>query len=421
MTSYLETLERVGLFQTIDALTDDETITLTERVCAHNYHPLPITIRKGEGARVWDEQGREYLDMIGSYSAVSHGHRNPAILGALRTQLDRVTLTSRAVNAAELPVFLAALCEYADAEMAIPMNTGAEAVETAIKIARKWAYVNKGVPRDQAEIIVAANNFHGRTTTIVGFSTEPQYKELFGPYGAGFVTVPFNDAGALASAITPNTAAILLEPIQAEAGILIPDDGYLTAVRRICDENNVLLVWDEIQTGFCRAGKPFAWQWEPGAKPDLMTLGKALGGGVYPVSAVVGTREVIGVLRPGDHGSTFGGNPLACVVGIASLLELVKHHLDERAMTLGERFRSGLRAIGDPRIIDVRGRGLLVGLEIVEKAGPAALLLPRFLANGIITKDTHAQTLRFAPPLTITEADLDEAITRIRRVFQDRK
>jgi ornithine--oxo-acid transaminase len=416
-TSLLATLERDGIFETIDALTDRATLELTNNVCAHNYHPLPIVIRRAHGVNVWDEKGKEYIDMIGSYSAVSHGHLNAAIVDAMKAQCDRLTLTSRAVNCPELPVFMSSLCEYTSMDMGIPMNTGAEAVETAIKIARKWAYTQKTVPRNCAEIIVANGNFHGRTTTIVGFSSEPQYKELFGPFSVGFSSVPFGDVATIEAAITPQTAAILLEPIQAEAGILIPPEGYMTAVRKLCTEHNVLLIWDEIQTGFCRTGRPFAWQWEPEGSPDLLTLGKALGGGVYPVSAVVGNRECMSVLRPGDHGSTFGGNPLACVVGIASILELRKNKLDQRSEELGRKFRDALRNIDDPRIVDIRGRGLLVGLEIDTAFGPAAKLLPKFLANGIITKDTHAQTLRFAPPLTISEDELDEAVVRIKRVF----
>ncbi len=415
LSGVLPEIQNQGIFAALDSLTDEQVLAMTERFCAHNYHPLPIVVRRAEGARVWDEGGREYLDMVGSYSALAHGHLNPAIVTALQQQLKRLTLTSRAVYTAELALFLAALCEYAGAEMAVPMNTGAEAVETAIKIARKWAYTVKGVERDQAEIIVADQNFHGRTTTIVGFSSEPQYRELFGPYGPGFIRVPFGDASALEAAITPNTAAVLMEPVQAEAGILFPPTGYLTEVRRICTRHNTLLIWDEIQTGFARTGRRFAWQWEPGAEPDMMTLGKALGGGVYPVSAVVGTRATIGTLVPGDHGSTFGGNPLACVVGLAALSELVRGRLDQRAEEMGDLLRGGLRTIAasDPRIADVRGRGLLVGLEFHRSAGPAARLIPDFLAEGVLTKDTHAQTLRFAPPLTIEPSDVDDAITRI--------
>ena len=417
---FLLEIQEQGIFHALDALNDEQVLAMTNQYCAHNYHPLPVVVRRAEGARVWDEQGREYFDMVGSYSALAHGHLNEAIVAALRQQLQRLTLTSRAVYTAELALFLAALCEYTGTEMAVPMNTGAEAVETAIKIARKWAYTVKGVERDRAEIIVAEQNFHGRTTTIVGFSSEPQYRELFGPYGPGFVRVPFGDAAALEAAITPQTAAVLMEPVQAEAGILFPPAGYLTKVRQVCTSHDVLLIWDEIQTGFARTGRRFAWQWEPQAEPDMMTLGKALGGGVYPVSAVVGTRATIGTLTPGDHGSTFGGNPLACVVGLAALSELVRSQLDQRAEQLGDLLRAGLREIAasDPRIADVRGRGLLAGLEFQLSAGPAARLIPDFLAEGVLTKDTHAQTLRFAPPLTISEADVNDALARIGRALR---
>ncbi len=392
-------------------ITDDEAIALTERYGAHNYHPLPVNIVAAKGIYAYDGHGKEYIDCVGSYSAVANGHLSEYVIAAAKRQLDKLTLTSRAVYTTELALFLKELCDYTESDMACPMNTGAEAVETALKLARKWAYTVKGVPEDQAEILCVEDNFHGRTITIVGFSTEAQYKRHFGPFPAGFKVVPFGSIEALRAAIGPNTAAILAEPVQAEGGILFPPEGYLAEVRRLCDEHNVLLIWDEIQTGFCRTGKRFAWQHED-AKPDLMCLGKALGGGVLPVSAVVGRREVIEVFQPGDHGSTFGGNPLGAVVAIAAMEEMNALKLEERSAELGQRLLEGLAALGYECVEDLRGRGLLVGMEVKEGTDTKKLGAA-FLDCGILTKETRSRTFRFAPPLVISEAEVDQVVTRV--------
>lgn len=397
-------------FDRIDRLTDAESIALNERYGTHNYHPLPVNIVRAEGEFAFDGSGNRYIDCVGSYSAVAHGHLNPHILKAIERQVKKLTLTSRAVYTSELGVFLEELCRITQMEMASPMNTGAEAVETAIKLARKWAYTAKGVAVDKAEIIACEDNFHGRTTTIISFTTEENYKKNFGPFGPGFPVVKFGDLAALESAITPNTAAVLIEPIQAEGGILIPPDGYLAGVRRLCDKHNVLLIWDEIQTGFGRTGKDFAWQHED-ARPDMICLGKALGGGVYPVAAVAGLRHVMEVFKPGDHGSTFGGNPLACAIGLAAIESLEQDGLTARSAELGELLKSGLEALNHPLVIDVRGRGLLVGMEI-RPDGDGKRLASEFLKNGILTKETRHHTFRFAPPLTISKARIGEIIER---------
>lgn len=404
------------LMREIAELSDAEAIRITEQYGAHNYHPLPVNLVRAEGVYAWDGSGKRYLDCIGSYSAVANGHLSPYIVGVLKAQLDKVTLTSRAVYTSEMALFLKHICEFTGMDMACPMNTGAESVETAIKLARKWAYTVKGVAADQAEIITAQDNFHGRTTTIISFSTEAQYKEHFGPLTPGFLTVPFGDLAAVEAAITPNTAAILLEPIQAEGGILFPPDGFMADLRKLCDRHRVLLIWDEIQTGFCRTGKRFAWEHEA-AKPDLMCLGKALGGGIMPVSAVVGSREVMSVFTPGDHGSTFGGNPLAAVVAMAAMREMDELDLAERSARLGERMKDALRGMNHPAVEDVRGRGLLVGLEFREGTDTKRLS-KAFLEEGILTKETRSRTFRFAPPLTITDAELDEGIAAIARAME---
>ena len=402
---------KTTILEQLESLSDADAIQLTNTYCSHNYHPLEVNIVKAKGAKVWDGSGKEYYDCIGSYSAVANGHLSESIIEALKQQLEKVTLTSRAVFTSELALFLKTVCEFTGMDMACPMNTGAEAVETAIKLARKWAYTVKKVPIDQAEIITAEDNFHGRTTTIVSFSTEPQYKDLFGPHTPGFVTVPFGDIEAIKQAINPNTAAILMEPILAEGGILYPPKGFMAKLRQICTENNVLLIWDEIQTGFCRTGKNFAWEHED-AKPDLMCLGKALGGGVMPVSAVVGSRAVMGVFEPGDHGSTFGGNPLACVVAIAAMQEMEELNLSSKAEKLGALFMDGLKKLGAECVEDVRGSGLLVGLEVKEGTDTKALS-EAFLKNGVLTKETRSRTFRFAPPLTISESDVEAIVGKI--------
>lgn len=409
---YWRRIREDGVQSLAASLTARQTEELVNRWCTHNYHPLPVTIARAEGAWCFDPDGRAYIDCIGAYSAVAHGHLSPFLVETARRQLDVCALTSRAVYSPELALFLEGLCRFTECDMACPMNTGAEAVETAIKLARKWAYTRKGVPDDQAQIIVSNGNFHGRTTTIVGFSSEPAYKRHFGPFTPGFVSVSFGEIEAIEAAITPNTAAILLEPIQAEAGILIPPAGYMAAVRKLCTERNVLLIWDEIQTGFGRTGKDFAWRHED-ARPDLICLGKALGGGLLPVSAVAGKRNVMEVFQPGDHGSTFGGNPLACAVGLAALAEMRVLGLPERSYILGERLKNGLVALEHPSVLEVRGRGLLVGLEVVEGT-ETTVLTQAFLDTGILTKETRNRTFRFAPPLTIDKALVDEIVQRVR-------
>jgi ornithine--oxo-acid transaminase len=398
-------------------MTSQESIDMTLKYGAHNYKPVPISVASGVGAWVTDADGKEYIDCVGSYSAVAQGHLCESIVRATRQQLDILTLTSRAVYTRELALFLKAVCDYTDTDMCCPMNTGAEAVETAIKLARKWAYTIKGVPDNKAEIIVAEENFHGRTTTIVGFSSEANYKAHFGPFTPGFLTVPFGDIDAVAKAITPNTAAVLMEPIQAEGGILFPPDGFMAELRKLCTTNNVLLIWDEIQTGFCRTGKRFAWQHED-SEPDMMCLGKALGGGIMPVAATVGKKEVLEVFHPGDHGSTFGGNPLAAVVAIAAMAELESRNLCENSAVLGDRLKKGFADLNKSYIKDIRGRGLLVGLEVDETVDDKKVQ-DAFIKHGILTKETRHRTFRFAPPLTIDAALVDEIVVRSKRALEE--
>jgi ornithine--oxo-acid transaminase len=392
-------------------------IAETERVSAPNYAPLPIVLCRGEGVWVWDVDGRRYLDCVSAYSSLNHGHRHPRVVKALVEQAERLTLTSRAVHNDQMGPFLSELCALAGLEMALPMNTGAEAVETAIKVARKWGYRAKGVARDAAEIVVCRNNFHGRTTTIVGFSSEQQYREDFGPFTPGFTLIDFGDIEALRAAITPSTVAFLVEPIQAEAGIIVPPAGYLAAARALCRERNVLFVLDEIQTGLGRTGKMFAYDHERGAEPDMLVLGKALGGGVYPVSAVLASRAIMGLLRPGDHGSTFGGNPLAAAVGRAALRALVHERLPERAAAQGEYLFAKLRELAAPCVAQIRGRGLLVGIEIAAAAGTARAYCERLAERGVLAKDTHAQVIRLAPPLVVERPELDWLVEQLRAVL----
>ena len=374
-------------------------------------------IERAEGVWAWDVDGKKYLDCISAYSSLNQGHRHPRIVRALIEQAGRLTLSSRAVHNERMGPFLAKLCALAGFEMALPMNTGAEAVETAIKLARKWAYRVKRVPQDGAEIIACRDNFHGRTTTIVGFSSEPQYREDFGPYSAGFSLVDFGNLEQLRSALGPRTAAFLVEPIQAEAGIIMPPDGYLAAARALCRERNVLFVLDEIQTGLGRTGKLFAHEHEPGAEPDLLILGKALGGGLYPVSAVLASRGIMTLLKPGDHGSTFGGNPLASAVGTAALDVLVDERLAERAAELGAHLRAALATLPPDKVAEVRGRGLLIGIEISAGAGTARRYCERLLERGVLAKDTHAQVIRLAPPLVVERAELDWLVDQLRDVL----
>lgn len=401
-----------------DTMTDaEELIRRVERVSARNYAPLPVVIQRAEGVWAWDTEGRKYLDCLSAYSSLSLGHRHPRVIAALIAQAGKLTLTSRAFHNDQMGPFLEALCELSEMEMALPMNTGAEAVETAIKLVRKWGYRTKGVANDQAEIIACRNNFHGRTTTLVGFSSEAMYRQDFGPYSAGFQLIDFGDAGQLAEAITPNTVAFLVEPIQAEAGILVPPAGYLSAARRVCSDNNVLFVLDEIQTGLGRTGKMFAYQHEEDAKPDVLILGKALGGGVYPVSAALSSSEIMGLIQPGEHGSTFGGNPLAAAIGLSVLNVLADERLAERAAELGAYLDDRLRGLRSESIVDIRGRGLLIGIEIRPDAGTARDYAARLLELGVLTKDTHEQVLRLAPPLVIERSELDWLVEKLQSVF----
>ncbi|BCY14766.1 ornithine--oxo-acid transaminase [Actinoplanes sp. L3-i22] len=397
-------------FRTPAALAD------AERWTAHNYHPLPVVVAEAEGAWVTDVDGRRFLDMLAGYSALNFGHRHPALIAAAHAQLDRLTLTSRAFVHDQFATFCAGLAELCGKDLVLPMNTGAEAVETAIKVARKWGYQVKGVPDGQAEIIVADGNFHGRTTTIVSFSTDPQARADFGPYTPGFVVVPYGDAAALAAAITPNTVAVLVEPIQGEAGVLIPPAGYFAAVREACTANNVLLIADEIQSGLGRTGKTFAIEHE-GVVPDMYLLGKALGGGIVPVSAVAANRDVLGVLKPGEHGSTFGGNALACAVGSAVVELLRTGEFQERSERLGERLRDGLSGLIGKGLLAVRGRGLWAGVDIDPALMTGREACERLAERGVLAKDTHDSTIRLAPPLVITEADLDHAVAQLAAVL----
>jgi ornithine--oxo-acid transaminase len=395
-----------------------EKIAEAERYGAHNYHPLPIVIERGEGAWVTDVDGRRYLDCLSAYSAVNQGHRHPKIIAALKAQADRITLTSRAFHNDQMGGFLAELCRLTETEMALPMNSGAEAVETAIKAARKWGYEKKGVPPGEAEIIAVSENFHGRTISIVSFSTEDQYRDGFGPFTPGFKVIPFGDLEALRAAIGPKTVAFIAEPIQGEAGVVIPPAGYLREAAELCRKNHVLTIWDEIQSGLGRTGKLFAYEHDgAGAKPDLLVLGKALSGGVYPVSAVVGRAEVLGVFRPGDHGSTYGGNPLAAAVGKAAIAALLDERMVENSARLGEKLRAGLTAFSSSAVKEIRVRGLWAGIELYEKAGPARPYCLRLIERGVLAKDTRTQVIRLAPPLIITDADLEFLLAAVRHVL----
>ncbi len=391
-------------------------IQLTDRYSAHNYHPLPVVLTRGKGAWVWDVEGNKYLDMLSAYSALNQGHCHPHIVKALITQAKRLALTSRAFHNDQMAFFLKKLCTLSGYEKALPMNSGAEAVETAIKVARKWGYTKKKVEKDRAEIIVCENNFHGRTTTIVGFSTEAQYRNGFGCFAPGFVTIPYNDPAALEKAINKNTIGFLFEPIQGEGGVVVPDKGYLKECYKICRKHNVLLIDDEIQTGLGRTGALFACDHEK-VRPDIIIVGKALSGGCYPVSAVLCDDHIMNVLKPGDHGSTFGGNPLASSVGIAALEVIKKERLAQRAEKLGTWFMGALAGINSPLIKEVRGRGLLIGVVLKEKARPYC---ERLMERGILAKETHELVVRFAPPLIISKQDLMWALPRIRDVLTGR-
>jgi ornithine--oxo-acid transaminase len=395
-------------------LTSKDYVELEEKYGAHNYHPLDVVIERAEGVWVYDVEGKKYLDCLASYSAVNQGHCHPKILATMLEQAKKVTLTSRAFRNDQLPLLYKELNELTGMDMSLPMNSGAEAVETAVKAARKWGYKVKRIPDGKAEIIVCANNFHGRTVTIVSFSTDEQYRDGYAPFTPGFKIIPFGDAKALREAITPNTCAFIVEPIQGEAGIIIPPAGFLKEAETICRENNVLLIVDEIQSGLGRTGKLFAHQHE-GVKPDAIIVGKALSGGFYPVSAVLAKKEVLGVFNPGDHGSTFGGNPLGCAIARTALQVLVEEKMVERSAELGAYFLEQLKTIQSPELQEVRGKGMWIGIEMKGKARPYCEALKEL---GILCKETHDHVIRIAPPLTITREEIDWAVKRIKQVIE---
>ena len=391
-----------------------EFIEFTEQFSANNYHPLPVVLARGQGIWVWDVEGKKYLDMLSGYSALNQGHCHPRIVEAAKEQLGKLTLTSRAFHNDRMGVFLEKICRLTGYEKALPMNSGAEAVETAIKVARKWGYQKKKVAENAAEIIVCENNFHGRTTTIVGFSSEEQYRVGFGPFTPGFKMIPYNDCRAFAQAVNDNTIGFLIEPIQGEGGVIVPEEGYLKECADICKQNNVLLIDDEIQTGLGRTGRLFACEYE-GVRPDILIMGKALSGGFYPVSAIACDNKIMDVIKPGDHGSTFGGNPLASMIGMAALDVIVQERLADHAYELGNWFMDELRKIQNPVIKEVRGKGLLIGVVLNEKARPYC---ENLMDLGILAKETHEMVVRFAPPLVIKKEDLRWALERISEIFR---
>ncbi|MEE4162874.1 MAG: ornithine--oxo-acid transaminase [Woeseiaceae bacterium] len=396
----------------------NERIELESRYCAHNYHPLPVVLTRGEGVYLWDDAGKRYLDMMSAYSAVSHGHGHPRLVKLVQEQVARLNIVSRAFHTDRLGPFLKRACELTGLDMALPMNTGAEAVETAIKAARKWAYTVKGVPKDQAEIIACTGNFHGRTIAIIAMSDEPQYQEGFGPFPPGFVHVDYGDIRALKKAITPNTAAFIVEPIQGEGGIVMPPYGYIKAAAALCRKHNVLFIADEIQTGLGRTGKLIACEHED-VVPDGLILGKALGGGVLPVSMFLARREVMEVFRPGDHGSTFGGNPLGAAVGLEALDILVDEDLPAKSAAMGAYLKQELETINSPLISEVRGKGLFIGIEIDAKLGSARAICEALMERGLLSKETHETVVRLAPPLVISREQIDWAVTQIREVLTE--
>lgn len=396
----------------------EKTIRHEGNFVAHNYNPLPVVLSKGNGVYLWDQDGKKYLDMMSAYSAVSHGHGNPRILSALVKQVHELAMCSRAYHTAGLGPFAEKLTAVTGLDMMLPMNTGAEAVETAVKAARQWGYLSKKIPANQAEIIVADGNFHGRTTTVVSFSTEEDYRANFGPFTPGFKTAEYGDINAFEAAITPNTAAILVEPIQGEAGIKMPPQGFLRDLRELCDQHNILLILDEVQSGLGRTGRMFCYQHE-GILPDLLILGKALGGGVLPVSAVVGTRKVMELFKPGSHGSTFGGNPLAAAVGIEALAALEEDGLIENSAELGAYMLQQLRGLNSPLIRDIRGLGLWIGVDIDPAQAKARKICEKMMLRGILSKETHDTVIRFAPPLTITRAEIDWCVQQFRETLAE--
>ena len=392
-------------------------ISLEDKYGAQNYKPLDVVLTKGRGVWVWDVEGNRYLDCLSSYSAVNQGHCHPKIVASLTDQAQKLPLVSRAFRNDQLGLFYEELCLLTNSHKVLPMNSGAEAVETVIKAVRKWGYQVKGVPDDQAEVIVCADNFHGRTITIIGFSTEEQYRSGFGPFTPGFKVIPFGDATALEQAITPNTVAFMVEPIQGEAGVKVPPDGFLKQAREICTRHNVMLVLDEIQTGLGRTGKLLAEEHE-GIEADVTLIGKALSGGLYPISAVLSNTDVLGVFMPGDHGSTFGGNPLACAVARTALKVLVEEGMIENAARNGQYFTDRLREVNSPLVSEIRGRGLLIGVELVPEAGGARPFCERLKKQGLLCKETHDNVIRFAPPLVVTQNDLDWAMDRIEPILK---
>jgi len=395
----------------------EEYIALENRYGAHNYKPLDVVLQRGKGVWVWDVNQKRYLDCLASYSAVNQGHCHPEILAAAKAQMRQLTLTSRAFRNVQLGPFFKEICALTRSHKVLPMNSGAEAVETVIKAVRKWGYQVKGVPKNKARIIVCKNNFHGRTIGIVSFSTEPQYREGFGPFTPGFQVIPFGDAAALEKAITPHTVAFLAEPIQGEGGVIVPPDGYLKKVRKICSAHNVVLILDEIQTGLGRTGKLLAEEHE-GIEADVTLVGKALSGGFYPISAVLSNMEVMGVFLPGDHGSTFGGNPLACAVARTAVRVLMKEKMIENAQEMGEYFMAGLKAIKSPFVREVRGRGLMIGVELHKTAGGARRFCEALMQKGLLCKETHQDVIRLTPPLVITRSEIDWALRRIASVLK---
>lgn len=399
-------------------MTTQEYIQLEEKYGAHNYHPLDVVITKGERVWVYDVEGKKYLDFLSAYSAVNQGHCHPRIINALKTQAEKITLTSRAFRNDQLPLLEKEICELTGYEKMLPMNSGAEAVETAIKTARKWGYKVKGVENDKAEIIVCSNNFHGRTTTIVSFSTEEQYRDGFGPFTPGFVIIPYDNPDALKQAINKNTIAFMVEPIQGEAGIIIPQEGYLKKTYEICKEAGILFIADEIQTGLGRTGKLFAYEYES-IKPDILVVGKALSGGAYPVSAVLASSEILGVFKPGDHGSTFGGNPLAAAIAREALKVIVDEKLPERSAELGKYFIEKLKTIESKHIKEIRGKGLFIGVELVPEAGGARRFCEALKEEGLLCKETHENVIRLAPPLVIEKEEIDWAFEKIKKVLTE--
>ncbi len=410
----IEKLLKTDFEDILNSFKKEELEEMVRLHLAPNYKPLPVWIKRGSGSKMYDIEGKEYLDFIGCYSALSHGHLDNKIIERVKIQMERLTLTGRHVIYPELALFSEVLAEYTGLEMVLPMNSGAEAVETAIKTARRWGYRVKKVEPDSAEIIVMDRNFHGRTISVISFSTNEEYKDGFGPFTPGFKIVRFGDIEEIKKNITKNTVAVLFEPIQAEGGVHVPYEGFLKDVRKLCNEENILMILDEIQTGMGRTGKPFAYMWED-VKPDLLTVGKALGGGIMPVSAVVGKREILSLMDPGSHGSTFGGNPLACAIGVEAILQMEREKLPEKAKEKGDYLMEKLKEIESPKIKEVRGKGLLIGVEVHEKYGTGKKLAEILLKHGVITKETHLMTVRMTPPLTISYEQLDEGIERFKR------